>query len=90
MTSGPRRRMDETDGDHNLAVRGDDLGEGRLRWSAARREGGAAWTVTVHWRSGGRAQRATWRFEPGTRTVSPRSTLAAQLARTAGGPGAAV
>lgn len=66
----------------NLAARGVDVDDEQVRWTAARREGDATWSVTLHFRDGGRAQRSVWRFNPASGEAVPRNKLAIELGST--------
>lgn len=60
----------------NLADRSVDPDD--VRWSTRRRKDGT-WTVTVRYRSQGRARRASWRLDRDARSISPASDLAREL-----------
>lgn len=67
---------------NNLLARDIDADDDAVRWSAARPEGRPYWTVTVSYPEGERTQRATWRYDIGTGTVTPRDDAALELGWT--------
>lgn len=66
----------------NLLAKGVQPTADTVEWIVTRREGDPAWTVTLRYRSRGRAQRAVWRFDPEKRELDPRGALAVELAWT--------
>jgi len=68
--------------DRNLLAKGVQPTSETVEWIVTRREGDPAWTVTLRYRSRGRAQRAVWRFDPERRELEPRGALAVELAWT--------
>jgi hypothetical protein len=66
----------------NLLAKGVQPTSDTVEWIVTRREGEPAWTVTLRYRSRGRAQRAVWRFDPERRELDPRGALAMELAWT--------
>ena len=68
--------------ERNLTAKGVSLDDPSVEWIAARREGDPHWKVTLRYRSRGRAQRATWHFNPENGTLDPRNDLAVDIAWT--------
>ncbi|MEX0658134.1 MAG: septation protein SepH, partial [Egibacteraceae bacterium] len=68
--------------ERNLASKGVGPDDPSVEWTAARREGDPHWQVTLRYRSRGRAQRATWHFNPETGALDPRNDLAVDVAWT--------
>lgn len=66
----------------NLLQRDVQADSGAVQWTAARPEGRPYWTVTLRFSEGERIRRATWRYDIGTGTVTPRDDLAVDLGWT--------
>ena len=63
----------------NLSAKGVDPDGPDIEWSAWRRDGDAAWTVSLAWRSRGRQQRASWRFDPDRFELEARTAPATEV-----------